>query len=87
MSGRGRSAVLVQLNAPAVKFDLVQPLIATRWSGSQGRCSWWQITRNHMGIWPQQACPSSANFGLTNAPVQLTEFWEATVGELDGCRG
>jgi hypothetical protein len=29
--GRGRFAMLVKLNAPAVEFDLVQPLLAARW--------------------------------------------------------
>src|SRR6516164_7634117 len=29
--GRSRIAVLVQLNAPAIEFDLVQPLLTARW--------------------------------------------------------
>jgi hypothetical protein len=29
--GRGRAAMLVQLNAPAVEFDLVQPLLTAPW--------------------------------------------------------
>ena len=33
--GRGRAAVLLLLNAPAVEFDRVEPLLAARWSGAQ----------------------------------------------------
>ena len=33
--GRGRVAMLVQLYAPAVGFDLVQPLLTPRWGRLQ----------------------------------------------------
>jgi hypothetical protein len=32
--GRGRVAMLVQLNTPAVEFDLMQPLLTARWRGA-----------------------------------------------------
>ena len=32
---RGRAAMLVQLNAPAVEFNLVQPLLTARWGRLQ----------------------------------------------------
>ena len=37
--GRGRVAMLVQLNTPTVEFDLVQPLLAARWRkiGASGK--------------------------------------------------
>ena len=37
---RGRATMLMQLNAPAVEFDLLEPLLNARWGGAQGRCSW-----------------------------------------------
>src|ERR1700757_1576669 len=46
----GRAAMLVQLDPPAVEFDLMQPLLAARWSGAQSRSGWWQVTRKHVGI-------------------------------------
>jgi hypothetical protein len=40
--GRGRVAMLVQLNAPAVEFDLVQPLLTVvAESERRERCSEW----------------------------------------------
>ena len=46
--GRGRATILVQLNTPAIEFDLVQPLLTARRRGAQGRRSWWQVTRKHV---------------------------------------
>jgi hypothetical protein len=51
--------MLVQLNAPAVEFDLVQPLLTARWSVAQSRSGWGQVTRKHVitranerALWP-----------------------------------
>jgi hypothetical protein len=48
--GRGRATMLVQLNAPAVEFDLVQPLLTARRGEAQSRSGRWEVTRNHVGI-------------------------------------
>jgi hypothetical protein len=34
----------VQLNAPAVELALVQPLLAVRWGGAQGRNRRWNVS-------------------------------------------
>jgi hypothetical protein len=45
--GRSRATMLVQLNAPAVEFDLVQPLLALRLSRTQNWSCGQDVMQTH----------------------------------------
>ena len=70
--------MLVQLNAPAVEFDLVQPLRTERWGGAQNRSGMLKVTH----IW--NASQQSGNYSKSSSGVRtkLAKHRPARAGEI-----
>ena len=69
--------MLVQLNAPAVEFDLVQRLRTERWGGAQNRSGMLKVTH----IW--NASQQSGNYSKSSSGVRtkLAKHRSARAGE------